>query len=182
MAELCSVRVEWDRQAPACPLPPTFHRIRVLPEPGWPLGRKGLALAGAWQQMAGPNTDGMLILDGDVAIDPLDLAAMRAAIHDEPRSVLTAPARLWPASTNLPEWSWAHWGTPGQSQVLDPGPVTRFSFCFTWLPRRLIHACMAAGLDIWTFPRVDQLVSQEAVRQRIPVRLVAGCWPKHLHY
>jgi hypothetical protein len=179
VAELCCVRVDWDRTALQYKLP-LFHSLRIGPEPGFPFGRKGLALAGAWRQLSGRRTDGLLILDGDVAADLIDLAAMRAAIHVEPDAVHTAPVRLWPASTHEASWVWAHWDRE-MTQEENWAP-RRFSFCFTYLPRRLIDASVKAGLETWTFPHVDRLVSAAAEREKIPVRVVKGCAPRHLHF
>jgi hypothetical protein len=173
------VRVDWDRTAIPLRIP-NFHVIRLAPEAAYPFGRKGAALAGAWRQLSGGQTDGMLILDGDVAVDLLDVAAMRAAIHVEPSVVHTAPVRLWPASLHGPSWVWAHWDyDPGQENIASP---RRFSFCFTYLPRALIGACIKGGLEEWTFPHVDRLVSKQAEEGKVPVRVVPDCFPKHLHF
>jgi hypothetical protein len=179
VATLVCVRIDWDRTAIPLKLA-NFHTVRIGPEPEWPFGRKGAALAGAWRQLAGRDVDGMLILDGDVAVDLLDVAAMRASIHVEPDAVHIAPVRLWPASFKSESWVWGHWNRdPGQDIT---GPWRRFSFCFTYLPRRLIDASLKAGLESWSFPHVDERVSNTAERENIPVRLVEGCSPKHLHF
>jgi hypothetical protein len=179
MAELVSVRVDWDRTA----LPYRllgFYTIHIGPEPEHPFGRKGAALAGAWRQLSRRHTDGMLIVDGDVAVDLLDLAAMRASIHDAPAAVHAAPVRLWPASTAVTDWVWGHWDTERTQGQVDR--VRRFSFGFTYLPRQLIGDCIRAGLEGWTFPHVDEMVSGQAVKSGTEVRLVEGCTPKHLHF
>jgi hypothetical protein len=180
VAELVCVRMDWDRTALTYKLP-AFYTIRLGPEPAHPFGRKGAALAGAWRQLSGSSTDGMLILDGDVAIDLLDLAAMKASVHVEPDAVHIAPVRLWPASTREKSWVWAHWEDQMTQESDVPSP-RRFSFCFTYLPRRLIGSCIRAGLEDWTFPHVDRLVSLQARKDKIPVRVVDGCSPRHLHF
>jgi hypothetical protein len=179
MAELCRVRIDWDRTMLAYRLA-GWHTVHIGPEASHPFGRKGLALAGAWRQLKSNSTDGMLILDGDVAVDILDMAAMNASIHVEPDAVHIAPVRLWPASSGEPSWVWAHWEDDMTQEPCDS--PRRFSFCFTYLPRRLIDACLKAGLETWTFPHVDRLVSVEARKQGIPVRVVQGCTPKHVHF
>lgn len=179
MAELVCLHVNWDRTALPVRLP-DFHELHIGPEPGFPAGRKGLALAGAWRQLSGSTTDGLLLLDGDVAADVLDLAAMRAAIHSQPGVVHTAPVRLWPKSTNRDGWIWGHWGD-GPSQVSDPRPW-RFSFCFTYVPRAVIEQAVADGLDGWAFPWVDREMSCAARAAGVPVHVVPGCTPKHLHF
>lgn len=175
-----AVRADWDRTALAIPLPGRFHHLHIDPEPGHPFGRKGRQLAAAWRQLAEPHFAGMLILDGDVAIDRADYAAMTAAIVADPGSVITAPVRIWPVSSGRPAWTWAHWAIAA-SQDIEPAPLW-FSFCFTYLPRKLITACARAGLASWAYPTCDQRVSQCAQSARIPAKIAANCWPKHLHY
>jgi hypothetical protein len=179
VADLVQVRIDWNDTAIPLRLP-GFHTVHIAPEPAHPFGRKGLALAGAWQQLAQNHADGMLIADGDVAVDLLDLAAMRAAIHVEPRNVHIAPVRLWPVSYSAPSWVWAHWETDASQELADN--PRRFSFCFTYLPARLITSCLRAGLASWTFPHVDRRVSLQARKDSIPVQVVEGCSPKHLHF
>ena len=180
MARVVEVRVVWHGEAlPLCPA--VFRDIHIGPEPGYPFGRKGLALAGAWRQL-GDGADGMLILDGDVAIDPADLLTMRRAIDAEPGAVHTAPARIWPKSARRPDWTWAHWSEAGPSQQLEVDGVRWFSFCFTYLPRYLLTSLCRSGLAGWQFPCVDGSVSRRAQRLGVPVRVVADCWPVHLHY
>jgi hypothetical protein len=180
LAERVQVRVDWDHTAIPLPLP-GFKILRIGPEPGYPYGRKGLALAGAWRQLSTPTADGMLLLDGDVAIDLLDLAAMVGSVSRETQDVHTAAVRLWPAGmASGHSWVWAHWeDEPSQHSDLNP---RRFSFCFTWLPRRLIDAAVKAGLEQWTYPDVDRQVSLLARRLAIQVHVVPGCTPKHLHF
>lgn len=179
MAVLLCVQVDWDRTAITLPI--RYHRLHVDPEPGHPFGRKGRQLAAAWGQLAGPEFDGMLILDGDVAIDPADHAAMMTAIDARPGIVHTAPVRIWPASTKRPGWVWSHW--PGQaSQELETAGIRWFSFCYTYLPRALITRSLRAGLRGWHYPGVDTKVCEQAQAAGISVNVVGGCWPKHLHW
>ena len=179
MAELVCVRVDWDRTAIPLKLP-HFHTIRLSPEASHPFGRKGAALAGAWRQLSGRNTDGMVILDGDVAVDLLDVAAMRASVHVKPAAVHIAPVRLWPASTHAQGWHWSHWDDAPTQDPVDN--VRRFSFCFTYLPRDLIGRCIRNGLEQWTFPHVDRMVSLQAQQAKTEIVVVEGCTPKHLHF
>ena len=112
MASVICVRLDWDHTAIPLRLPGTWHTVRIAPEPGYPAGRKGLQLAGAWDQYAGPATDGMLIMDGDVVADLADVRDMLRAIDVAPRAVWTAWARLWrpvPGVDPWPGWVWAHW-------------------------------------------------------------------------
>lgn len=182
MAEVICVRVIWDRRAVQLGrLPGRWHDLHLGPEPGHPFGRKGLALSAAWAQLQmSRKEDGMLVMDGDVAADPADIAAMLAAAGGEPGAVHVAPVRLWPASTRRRGWTWAHHrGEPSQEPCEDP---VWFSFCLTYLPRRLLRACEAAGLRRWAFPDCDARVAGCALKEGIPVRVVEGARPCHLNY
>jgi hypothetical protein len=186
VSEHVRVRVCWNGTQIPFRLP-QFHDVHVLPEPGFPFGRKGLALAGAWRQLNADIATGMLVLDGDVAVDLIDLTAMVDAIRKEPEAVHVAPARLWKVSfAPARDWVWAHWADGEEpSQLLAREDIRRFSFCFTYLPRLLIERCIKAGMEKWTFPLVDRHVSLtawESQRPAFDVRIVDGCNPKHLHF
>lgn len=182
------MRMAFDGQAlrtPGWALQPAYRDLQIVPDPGHPFGRKGLALARGWQLLGKGRATGMIILDGDVAIDPLDEVAMARAIKQAPHAVQIAPARLWPKSSGRPGWIWGHWGPSGEHSDIDPylrhvtEQVTRFSFCYTYLPAALLEL---ADLPRWTFPYVDQEISRAAVKRGIARELVRDCWPKHLHY
>jgi hypothetical protein len=182
--EFVIVRVNWDRTALPFHMPGAvrWFDLHVGPEPGRPFGRRGLALQAAWEQLGNKGCCGMLVMDGDVQIDPLDLAAMGDAIAARPRTVLIGPVRLWPASTQRESWVWGHWRSPhGPTQEMTPNP-NRWSFGFTYLPRRLLEAAARDGLADWSFPNVDVKMSDCATRHRVPARVVEGCHPKHMHY
>ncbi len=179
MADIVCVRVDWDRQCVPLRLS-RYHAVHVLPEPDYPLGRKGRVLAGAWRQLSAGKADGMLILDGDVVIDPLDHALMLRAVHSEPEAVHVAPVRLWPVSTHLRTWVWGHGvGAYSQEETDDPDI---FTFGFTFLPRALIEACIVGGLEEWAYPGVDASVSRVAREQGTPVRVLWEARPVHLNY
>lgn len=173
---MIAIRLIWNRQT--FPLNIPIREIYVDPEPDWPFGRKGHVLKRVWDEL--PNQEGMLILDGDVAIDPDDMAVMKQAIARKNNEVFTAPAKIWPASTGFPMRCWAHghdmYG--GDSEE----PITRFSFNFTYLPARLMRSAIAGGLGLWTYPDVDRKMSVLAADKGIPVNLVEDCWPKHLNF
>lgn len=176
------MRTVWNGDAIPFSMPGIRHfDLHLAPEPGYPFGRKGLALLGAWRQLRTDQCSGMLIQDGDVVVDPLDVAAMLETVRGRPELVWTAPVRLWPASTQRTSWVWGHWAAAGPTQQPEPNP-TFFSFCYTYLPRRVIDQAARMGLDKWTFPGVDKRMSQAAQAARVPVRVVDGCTPKHLHY
>jgi hypothetical protein len=186
MAEVICVRAVWGDHllGPLPWLPPIpgvrLHQLHYGPEPGYPFGRRGLAIAGAWEQLRTARSAGLLLLDADVAVDPWDFAAMLGAVELHPADVLTAPIRVWPASTTRSGWTWGHWtGQPGQGPCPDP---EWFSLSFTYLPERLVAACLRAGLRKWTFPVVDSRISETARAAGIPARVVDQAAPKHLHY
>ena len=154
---------------------PSFAVHSVEPEPGWPVGRKGLMLASLWRQVVPAGSDGMLICDGDVVIDPADMIAMTDAACGAPDAVHAAPVRLWPRATGFPEPVWAH-----RPDLHDP-PVM-FSFGFTFLPARLIEGAIKAGLEKWHYPNVDRGMWETARDMGVPVRVVRDCHPRHLNY
>lgn len=179
MAVMVCARLAWQRQA-AGPLLPGFRDLALEPDSVRPFGRKGAAMASAWQQLGHGDADGMLVQDGDVAADPLDLAAMRAAIGGDPLAVWAAAVRLWPGSTGEDSWRWSNWGPDGPGQQLDPaGGIRRFTTCFTWLPAALAGR---PALRRQEFPLVDRWLSAEARRIGLDIRRPERCFPKHLHW
>jgi hypothetical protein len=181
MAQVVLLRLDWDRTALPLRQAKAYYTAHISPEPGYLFGRKGLVIGSSWQQLAGRHTDGMVLLDGDVMLDPVDHRAMLDAIHEDPSCVHTAPVRIWPASTKWEDWTWAHWRTKA-SQRLETEGIRWFSFNFTYLPRALVEQAITAGLRSWAYPSVDSKMSRTAQRMGSPVRVVPGCWPKHLNY
>jgi hypothetical protein len=183
LPEVVFVRVNWDHTAGPFHMPGTrWFDLHVGPEPGYPFGRRGLALEGAWRQLGNRECAGMVVMDSDVMIDPLDWASMLEAVGAAPRLVHVAPVRLWPASTQRESWVWGHWdrgGGPSQELVTEP---TRWSFGFTYLPRELLTRARQAGMKDWTFPNVDMRMAACARRWNIKAKMVENCHPKHLHY
>lgn len=188
---LICIKIVWMNKKVASVEVP-FHDIHVNPEPAHPKGRKGLVMASAWRQMSTEADVGMLILDADVAIEPTDLNTMVQHIGSDASVVWTAPARLWPKATHLPSWIWSHRKDPQpglsqqetmqlwQTDVPDPD---MFTFCFTYIPRRLIDEALNAGLKEWHYPYVDKNMWQLARQKGIPVRVVRGdCHPKHINF
>ena len=174
------VRIDWDRTAIPLREAKKYYTLHVGPEAEFPFGRKGLALAGAWKQLATPGCAGMLILDGDVAIDPHDTTAMLTAIQAEPEAVHAAPVKLWPASTKRDGCVWGH--GRGDFSTEDPDDPDLFGFSFTYLPRKLIEASIKAGLPEWSYPNVDRMTRKTAQQMKLPVRVVRQATPKHLNY
>jgi hypothetical protein len=174
------IRVIWDRTAIPLPLK-GFYSVHVGPEPGYPFGRRGLTLAGAWQQLSCAASLGMLMLDGDVAVDPCDVAIMMQAIGSNPDVVHVAPVKIWPVSTKRGQWVWAH-SRDDNSQDDTDEPIG-FGFSFTYLPRALIESCIEAGLRSWAYPWTDTNVSKQARELGTRICVVRnGCSPKHLNY
>jgi hypothetical protein len=174
------VRLVWDRAAVEQRISRRFYTVYVDPLPGYPLGRKGLQLATAWRTLSKRDTAGLVILDGDVAIDPRDVAAMLAAVELDPLAVHVAPVRLWPVSTKQDRWIWGH----GQTRFSrdDPDDVDMFGFSFTYLPRRLVEACISEGMAEWAYPHVDEYTRRRARALGIRGRVVRAATPKHMNY
>jgi hypothetical protein len=177
------VRVIWDAHPVKFPL--RLHQVRinelhVSPETAYPFGRKGLVLESGWKQLSDPDSQGLLILDGDVMIDPQDFENMRCAIEADPDCVWVAPARIWPVSTGKPRWTWGHWKDQPSTEWCD-NPEW-FAFNFTYLPAALMTAAIKDSLRLWQFPKVDMNMSRTARKQGIKVRVVPDCAPKHMHY
>ena len=181
MADILCVRTDWDRTALPLPIASRFFTLHISPEPEHPAGRKGLGLVRMWEQLAAPDAAGMLILDGDVAIDPEDFAQMLTAVGAAPGAVHTAPVRLWPASTHLKTWVWGH-GRGRYSNVWYEEGLDTFTFCFTYLPRTLTEACIGAGMAEWHYPHVDRNTVRQARQLGLTVNLVQDCSPKHANY
>jgi hypothetical protein len=175
------MRLDWDRTAPPGICPPGFYTTHVTPSDEHPYGRKGLVIASAWRALQTPPIAGLVILDGDVAIDPADRAAMLAAIEAEPKAVHVAPVKLWPVSTKATGWVWGH-GRDGLFTRTDHDDPDAFGFGFTYLPRRLVLACIKAGMDDWEYPGVDRKAAATARRLHLPVRIVRDASPKHLNF
>jgi hypothetical protein len=192
MSSFLFLRVIWEPHHIQFPLRiagANIKELRITPEPNHPFGRKGLALERAWEQIAPPNCLGMLILDGDVVIDPQDFILMAGAIGREPGAVHVGAARIWSASKpelavrELSGWSWAHWGEDGPTHEMIPEEQIKFfTFNFTYLPASLVEASIKRGLKGRMFPGVDTFVSKTAREMRTPIRVVAGASPKHLNY
>ena len=181
MPGILCVRIDWDRTAIPLRIASRFYTLHVAPEPAYPFGRKGLAIARTWQQLAAPDCAGMLVLDGDVVIDPRDWDLMLAAAGKRPGIVHTAPVRLWPVSTHKDGWVWGHGRGQYSSDDVRDG-IDTFTFCFTYLPRALIERCIEAGLDEWQYPAVDRSVVREARAAGLTVNVVRDCQPKHINY
>lgn len=182
MAEtVIMIRLIWDRTALPGLCPPGFYATHVIPSDEFPYGRKGLVVASAWEQLQSPAIAGLVILDGDVAIDPQDRRAMLDAVEEEPKVVHVAPVRLWPVSTKAPGWVWGH-GKGGLFNQQDHDDPDMFGFGFTYLPRRLMTACIAAGMEEWTYPGVDRRTANQARKMKLPVRVVRGASPKHINF
>lgn len=175
---------------------PSFTEHALHPEPGWPVGRKGLTLERLWTQLHTPASEGIMICDGDVTIDPEDMGAMMWAVGGEREAVHTAPVKLWPKATGFPDWIWGHRkllppDLPNDQAIAAwqqdiPDPVM-FTFNFTFLPRRLIEGAIktriGGGLAEWIYPHVDENMFKTAMELGIPVRVVRnGCHPRHVNY
>jgi hypothetical protein len=180
-------RFNWDGTAVQQNLPyhpyMTFKDIHITPSAQWPTGQKGLALARYWEtqecRLSPPL--GIILLDGDVVIDPSDLRFMVQAIEMNPVSVHTAPVKLWTHTARGPMWTWAHQDERGLSAEPCDNPIY-FSFGFTFLPGILMDAAVSGDLRNQIYPYVDEYMSNLAAKNGIGIRVVNDCAPKHLHF
>jgi hypothetical protein len=190
LTDLVCLRMIW-RGGVVGPTMQPFREARVESEAAWPVGRKGLVIHSMWKQLSKPTSDGMLIMDGDVVIDPVDLTSMLTHVATDINAVWVAPIRLWPRSTHLPGWVWGHRKptpegattdevmTAWQEDIDDP---TWFTFCFTFLPRALVEQCCKDGMRNWIYPHVDQHVHETSTKMGLRVKVVrAGCHPRHVN-
>lgn len=181
MYDILALRIVWNNEKPATPFM-GYRDLHVNPSDHAPFGQKGLMLANAWEQIGTPNESvGILILDGDVAIDPHDNRQMHDAIWNDPTSVHVAKVRIWPVSHLGNTWLWGH-GRNGKFTQEDVPEPDMFSFCFTFLPAELIEQAIRSGLENWVYPRVDQNMWITTQELGLKVRLVPDCWPKHMHF
>lgn len=180
MYDPVALRVVWNNESPAT-RGLGYRDLHVNPEPSFPFGRKGLAFQRAWEDIGLSNESvGMLILDGDVAIDPMDNRGMHDHIWNDPNSVWVAPARIWPVSHLGNAWTWGHGkGVFTQEDVIDPD---MFSFCFTFLPAALMNYAIQEELAEWVYPEVDKQMWETARKYNFQVRVARDCAPKHMHY
>jgi hypothetical protein len=178
--DILRVQVIWNNRTPATPFL-GFRDLHVNPEPDFPFGRKGLVFASAWDQLGLPGEAiGMLILDGDVAIDPHDNRMMHECIYLEPECVWVAPCKLWPVSHLGPNWVWGHGKERfTQEDVDDPD---MFSFSFTYLPAALMNGMMENDLVDLCYPVVDMSTWELARKMGLTVKVARECAPKHLHW
>lgn len=127
---------------------------------------------------------GVLLLGCDVAADPDDYEAIDAAQWLRQGLVLTGLVKLWPASTGRPEWMWSHRGgklghpEAGQLDIIFP---RYFSLGFVFIPRILMDLAFPEHAN-WQWGEMDVGLSELAMRNGIPARVVYGATPKHLHF
>lgn len=189
-----SVRFCWSgKKVIPMPVANRFYEVNIVPEPDFPFGRRGLWIARTWKQLnSSPMTygqesyiaDGMLCVDGDVALDPWDYDVMIDAIADDPESVHVAPIKLWPVSTRADSWVWAH-GTDRfrSTQPDEDEKIKLFTFGTTYLPKALIEKCINEGLAGWIYPDVDTMVCMTAMKMPgLRINIVYACQPKHMNY
>lgn len=192
LLNLICVKVLWEGSTPVQSMAGPFHDVLVRREAEYPKGRKGLTLARAWEQMQTEQDAGLLLVDGDVVIDPVDLTAMIGHVASDRASVWTAPVKLWPNSTHMSSWVWGHRKPPPpgatqdevmrlwQADIEDP---LWFTFCFTYLPRALVELAINSGMSTWCYPNVDKNMHELAARAGFGVRVVRGdCHPKHINF
>lgn len=163
---------------------PVDQVINVGSPPEFPDNHRAILMADAWQVLRKKGCDGIWWLTCDVALDPDDQIAMIKSINQRPEHVWTGMVKLWPQSTGRDTWMWSHrggsMGNPVATQD-ETAPVTYFSIDCVWTPAALLDLAMAQ-IEEWPWNHIDVKLSELAIYHRIPVHLVHGCRPKHLHF
>jgi hypothetical protein len=164
--------------------PTPFRRVDIYSTNEYPVGRKGYTLTQCWRTMKDTHTSGLLILDSDVAIDPNDFSHMYNAMRGDSSAIHIGASLIWPKSTGYSTPVWAHrkFGTEFKEWRTNRTDVDTASFCFTYLPARLLEACISSGMANWTFPSVDMQVFTTARRIGTSFKVVPNCNPKHMNY
>lgn len=137
-----------------------------------------------WCGLPAPRPAGILWVDPDVAADPDDLGAMQLAVSSHPGWVHTGLVKLWPISTGHQDWIWSHrggsMGFPAVTQD-ETVPVSYISMGFVWTPAVLLDTAFPRYRS-WEYPQIDVGLSELAQVLGIPMSVVPGCRPKHLHF
>lgn len=173
---IASVRFSWQKPS-VLPDPGRFFEVVMTGSPEYPHGRRGMWMSRCWEYAREHGADGMLCLDGDTAVDPVDVAVMGSAIDEDDKAVHTTPVRLYPP---YGDWFWAHGHDEYTQECVTEG-INLFGFAFTYLPGGLLDACTEAGLEEWIFPLVNKRVSSVARKLRLRVNLVPMS-PTHLNW
>lgn len=141
-------------------------------------------MARLWDEVRTSGQPGVLWLDPDVALDPDDQQAMHQAVTARPEAMHTAMVKLWPESTQLPDWIWSHrggtLGQPAATQETAP-QVSYVALGCLWTPARLLDLTMPQ-VEGGQWADVDVALSETALQHGIPAYTVDGCRPKHLHF
>src|SRR5579859_452457 len=158
--------------------------IDIWPEENWPTGREADGIGLAWAMAQAEGQAGLLLLGCDVAADPDDYQAMAEAVQLQPQDLHTGMVKLWPESTELPDWIWSHrGGTLGEPAATQDGsaPVSYVSLGFLWVPARLLDLA-APTIATWRHGAADVKLSELALESGVPAHAVQACRPKHLHF
>lgn len=139
----------------------------------------------AWEHQ-GPST-GLVVLEQDIAIEPVHLSQLDDLILLYPSHVAVAPYVLWPKSTGReePVWSCGDIGSFGlrvyhHARIAPPARPKWFSLGCTYLPARLLEA--APDVDgNWDYPVLDTRLSELAARLGYPCRTTQAP-AVHLHW
>lgn len=174
------LRMNWEQKSPL-PNPGQFRDIVLHGTPEWPTGQKGLAIGRAWSVLAKDYTEGLIILDGDVAADPYQIALFGDYITSDPAAVWTAVVKLWAKSTHRATFMYGH-GRDGYSRERDVKDPNTFTFCLTYMPGNLVELCLKAGLLNKVYPGVDMFCAEVAQQNEIKVKIAEQVEPVHLHW
>lgn len=112
------------------------------------------------------------------------MAEMRAEIESAPGSVWVSVHKLWPASTILEDWVWAHGRMDGNRPVLSQARTVAaewFALGFTYTPAQLLDLAVP-HMPAWVFGQIDNGLAAVARQHNIYAWAAEACMPKHLHF
>lgn len=121
------LQLVWGR--PWVRLPDWLFSVRIPGPPQYDSGSKGAVIRTAWQRFQA-DSPGVVVLDGDVAVDACDVVAVESAIARDPGCVWAVACRMWrqaapdEALRQVPdsdEWRAAVGECP-DAEWLGPGP------------------------------------------------------------
>lgn len=148
------------------PLPIECYRTHI-----WPNGHEnhityGSVLMGMWSYVNGEQ--GMLWLEGDIAITPEHLQEIDGIQRITPDHVITVPYLLYTKTTGRQRPMWSVQGIsplgspiPYEDKDLPPSIPTYFSLGCTYLPSRLLGLVNLKSGN-WDYPCLDTRLSELA--------------------
>lgn len=154
---------------------PDFVRVvPIIPQPDAPYGRYGASLIRTFREV--PDAPGLVILEQDIAGDPLVVQEMEQAVVSNPDAIWAVPYRLYATSTGRHSPIWAHrGGLPSawngmESDYPCPEEPRAVGLGCTYLPKILIeHMASIEYTPDLDYPVLDTTLSHMATTLGIPM-------------